>query len=78
MNIISHASYNKIMANELEYQGENIVDRVEPLHVFIGSFVYLVDFMVMKNLGVTPPIYLTCSGMECLRVSVIASQLQLH
>jgi hypothetical protein len=42
---------NKIMVNELEYQGNNIVARIEPLHVFVGSFVYLVDFMVMDNLG---------------------------
>ena len=50
MNVISRANYNKIMAKELEYQGENIVARVEPLHVFVGSFVYLVDFMVMEDL----------------------------
>ena len=51
MNIISRANYNKIMVDELEYQGDNIVARIEPLHVFVGSFVYLVDFMVMENLG---------------------------
>ena len=51
MNLISRANYNKIMVNELEYKGENVVARVEPLHVFVGSFVYLVDFMVMENLG---------------------------
>ena len=51
MNIISRANYNKIMVNELEYNGENVVARVEPLHVFVGSFVYLVDFMVMEDLG---------------------------
>ena len=46
MNIISRANYNKIMVDELEYKGENVVARIEPLHVFVGSFVYLVDFMV--------------------------------
>ena len=51
MNIISRANYNKIMVKELEYQGDNIVARIKPLHVFVGSFMYLVDFMVMKNLG---------------------------
>ena len=39
------------MVNELEYQVNNIVSRTESLHVFIGSFMYLVDFMVMENLG---------------------------
>lgn len=51
MNIILRANYNKIMVNELEYQGNNIVARTESLNVFIGSFMYLVDFMVMENLG---------------------------
>ena len=50
-NIISRSNFNKIMVNKLEYRGDNIVARVEPLHVFVGSFVYLVDFMVMENLG---------------------------
>ena len=50
MNIISRANYNKIM---VEYQGNNVLllARVEPLHVFVGSFVYLVDFMVMEDLA---------------------------
>ena len=50
MYIISRANYNKIM---VEYQGNNVLllARVEPLHVFVGSFVYLVDFMVMEDLG---------------------------
>lgn len=51
INIISRANYNKIMVKELENLGDNIVARVEPLHVFVGSFVYLVDFMVMEDLG---------------------------
>ena len=51
MNIISRANYNKIMVNELEYKVENVVAKVEPLHVFVGSFVYLVDFVVMEDLG---------------------------
>lgn len=51
MNIISRIEYNKIMVNELEYKGDNIVARVKTLHVFVGSFVYLVEFMVMENLG---------------------------
>ena len=51
MNIISRPNYNKIMVDELVYRGDNIVARNEPLHVFVGSFVYLVDFMVMENLG---------------------------
>ena len=51
MNIISRSEYNKIMVNELEYKGDNIVARVNTLHVFVGSFVYLVEFVVMENLG---------------------------
>jgi hypothetical protein len=51
MNIISRNEYNKIMVDELEYKGENIVARAIPLHVFVGSLDYLVEFMVMENLG---------------------------
>jgi hypothetical protein len=51
MNIISRTEYNKIMVNELEYKGDNIVARAKTLHVFVGSFIYLVEFMVMENLG---------------------------
>ena len=39
------------MVNELVYQGNNIVARNKPLHVFVGSFVYMVEFIVMENLG---------------------------
>ena len=51
MNIISRAEYNKIMVKEFEYNGDNIVARTRTLHVFVGSFVYLIDFMVMDDLG---------------------------
>ena len=51
MNIISRNEYTKIMVDELEYKGENIVARAIPLHVFVGSLVYLVEFMVMESLG---------------------------
>lgn len=51
MNIISRNEYNKIMVDELEYKGDNIVARAMTLHVFVGSFVYQVEFMVMENLG---------------------------
>jgi hypothetical protein len=51
INIISRSEYNKIMVDELEYKGENIIARTIPLHVFVGSLVYLVEFMVMESLG---------------------------
>lgn len=51
MNVISRNECNKIMVDELEYKGENIIARAIPLHVFVGSLVYLVEFMVMENLG---------------------------
>jgi len=50
MNIISRNEYNKIMVDELEYTGENIIARAIPLHVFVGSLVYPVEFMVMESL----------------------------
>jgi hypothetical protein len=39
------------MVDELENKGENIIARAIPLHVFVGSLFYLVEFMVMENLG---------------------------
>lgn len=51
MNIILRNEYNKIMVDELENKGENIIARAIPLHVFVGSLFYLVEFMVMENLG---------------------------
>ena len=51
MSIISRSEYNKIMVDELGYKGDNIIARAMALHVFVGSFVYLVEFMVMENLG---------------------------
>ena len=51
INIISRSEYNKIMVDELEYKGDNIIARAITLHVFVGSFVYLVEFMVLENLG---------------------------
>jgi hypothetical protein len=51
MNIISRSEYNKIMVDELEYKGDNIIARAMSLHVFVGNFVYPVEFVVMENLG---------------------------
>jgi hypothetical protein len=50
VKVVSRANYNKIMVKYLEYQGDNIVARAESLHVFVGSFFYFVDFMVMEDL----------------------------
>lgn len=51
VNIISRSEFNKIMVNELEYHEDNVVARVKTLHVFVGSFTYQVDIMIMEDLG---------------------------
>ncbi|GKD68049.1 hypothetical protein Tco_1322139 [Tanacetum coccineum] len=54
MNIISRKAYNTIMVEGLEGTRKNLVAIVKDVYVFIGSFTYITDFMVIfdkKKLG---------------------------
>ncbi|GJZ80262.1 homeodomain-like protein [Tanacetum coccineum] len=50
MNIISRKSYNTIMVEGLEGTGKNLVSIVRDVYVFVGSFTYITDFVVLKDI----------------------------
>ncbi|GJW90318.1 hypothetical protein Tco_0167871 [Tanacetum coccineum] len=51
MNIISCKAYNTIMVDRLEGTGKNLVAIVRDVYVFIGSFTYITDFVVLEDVG---------------------------
>ncbi|GJY94852.1 hypothetical protein Tco_0511213 [Tanacetum coccineum] len=51
MNIISHNAYNTIMVEGLEGTGKNLVAIVRDVYVFVGSFTYITDFVVLEDIG---------------------------
>ncbi|GKA49623.1 hypothetical protein Tco_0742696 [Tanacetum coccineum] len=51
MNIISCKAYNTIMVEGLEGTGKNLVAIVNDVYVFVGSFTYIINFVVLKDIG---------------------------
>ncbi|GKB23019.1 hypothetical protein Tco_0862420 [Tanacetum coccineum] len=51
MNIISRKAYNTIMLDRLEGAGKNLISIVRDVYVFVGSFTYVTDFVVLKDIG---------------------------
>ncbi|GKE26112.1 hypothetical protein Tco_1441496 [Tanacetum coccineum] len=51
MNIISRKAYNTIMVEGLEGTGNNLVSIVRVVYVFLGSFTYITDFVVLEDIG---------------------------
>ncbi|GKE63924.1 hypothetical protein Tco_1514291 [Tanacetum coccineum] len=51
MNIILRKAYNTIMVNRLEGTGKNLVAIVRDVYVFVGSFTYITDFVVLEGIG---------------------------
>nr|GEU98176.1 retrotransposon Orf1 [Tanacetum cinerariifolium] len=51
MNIITRKAYNIIMVEGLESTGGNLVAIVRDVYVFVGSFTYVTDFVVLKDTG---------------------------
>ncbi|GKB28215.1 hypothetical protein Tco_0867616 [Tanacetum coccineum] len=51
MNIITQKAYNTIMVEGLESTGNNLVAIVRDVYVFVGSFNYTTDFVVLENIG---------------------------
>ncbi|GJZ50540.1 hypothetical protein Tco_0604730 [Tanacetum coccineum] len=51
MNIISRKAYNTIMVNRLEGTGKNLVATVKEVYIFVGSFTYIMDFVVLEDIG---------------------------
>ncbi|GKB00323.1 hypothetical protein Tco_0828316 [Tanacetum coccineum] len=50
MNIISRKAYNTIMVKGLEGTGKNLVAVVKDVYVFVGSFTYITDFVVLEDI----------------------------
>ncbi|GJY91664.1 hypothetical protein Tco_0507446 [Tanacetum coccineum] len=51
MNTISHKAYNTIMVKGLEGTRKNIVAVVKDVYVFVGSFTYITNFVVLEDIG---------------------------
>ncbi|GJV14978.1 hypothetical protein Tco_1360301 [Tanacetum coccineum] len=51
INIIMRKAYNTIMVKELESTEKRLVAIVRDVYVFIGSFTYITDFVVLKDIG---------------------------
>ncbi|GKA26465.1 hypothetical protein Tco_0712574 [Tanacetum coccineum] len=59
VNIMSRAHYNRIREKLFQarrnpyqpYKFCNFVGRAKNVHIFIGCFVYIVDFMILEDLG---------------------------
>ncbi|GJX31925.1 hypothetical protein Tco_0241780 [Tanacetum coccineum] len=51
MNIITRKAYNTIMVYGLESTGMNLVAIVRDIYVFVGSFTYVTDFVVLEDIG---------------------------
>ncbi|GJY42121.1 hypothetical protein Tco_0429391 [Tanacetum coccineum] len=51
MNIISRKAYNTIMVDGLEGMGKNLVSIVKDVYMFVESFTYIVDFVVLEDIG---------------------------
>nr|GEX55069.1 protein kinase-like domain, concanavalin A-like lectin/glucanase domain protein [Tanacetum cinerariifolium] len=50
MNIITRKAYNTIMVNGLENTGRNLVTIVRDVYVCIGSFTYVMDFILLEDI----------------------------
>ena len=50
-NIITRKAYNTIMVEGLESTGKNLVAIVRDVYVFVKSFTYLTDFVVLEDIG---------------------------
>ncbi|GJS53969.1 hypothetical protein Tco_0627331 [Tanacetum coccineum] len=51
MNIISRKAYNTIMVDRLEGMGKNLISIVRDVYIFIGSFTYITDIVVLEDIG---------------------------
>ncbi|GJY17028.1 hypothetical protein Tco_0387450 [Tanacetum coccineum] len=51
MNIISRKAYNTIMVEGLEGTRKNLVAIVRDVYVFVDSFTYITDFVVLEDIG---------------------------
>ncbi|GJW11877.1 hypothetical protein Tco_1577704 [Tanacetum coccineum] len=51
INIITRKAYNTIMVAGLESIGKNLVAVVRDVYVFVDSFTYITDFVILEGMG---------------------------
>ncbi|GKC69287.1 hypothetical protein Tco_1115170 [Tanacetum coccineum] len=51
MNIITRKAYNTIMVEGLKSTRRNLVAIVRDVYMFVGSFTYVTDFVVLEDIG---------------------------
>ncbi|GJT81226.1 hypothetical protein Tco_1055568 [Tanacetum coccineum] len=51
MNIITRKAYNTIMVKGLESTWKNLVAIVRDVYVFVGSFTYIMDYVILEDIG---------------------------
>nr|GEV57988.1 MAK10-like protein [Tanacetum cinerariifolium] len=51
MNLITRKAFKTIMVKELASRNNNLVAIVRNVHVFVGSFTYVIDFMLSEDIG---------------------------
>ncbi|GJW10072.1 hypothetical protein Tco_1575899 [Tanacetum coccineum] len=51
LNKLEEYAYNTIMIEGLESIGKNLVAIVRDVYVFVGSFTYIMDFVVLEDIG---------------------------
>ncbi|GKD04861.1 hypothetical protein Tco_1179835, partial [Tanacetum coccineum] len=51
VNVISRARYNEVMSNELVYKENNFVGVAKNVHIFVGCYTYLADFVVLEDVA---------------------------
>nr|GEV62896.1 actin-binding, cofilin/tropomyosin type [Tanacetum cinerariifolium] len=51
MNIITRKAYNTIMVEGLESMGRNLVTIARDVYVFVGSFTYVTNFVLLEDIG---------------------------
>ncbi|GJZ36075.1 hypothetical protein Tco_0581892 [Tanacetum coccineum] len=49
VNVISRSRYNEVMRNELVYMGNNFIGVAKNIHVFVGCYIFLADFIVLVD-----------------------------
>ncbi|GKE71573.1 hypothetical protein Tco_1529645 [Tanacetum coccineum] len=50
MNIISRKAYNTIIIDRLEGTGKNLVAIIRDVYVFVKSFTYITEFVVLEDI----------------------------
>jgi hypothetical protein len=50
INLMSKGSYNKIFKKELDYLGNNFLGEAKNVSVFVGTYTFLVDFMIFDDI----------------------------